>query len=569
MSSITRPSRFTRPRRRPGRSSVVRPPRFARLRLHPGRSAAGLAALLAALAVALPAGYSWAFPPALDCGPGMIIAGSPHSCVGVSLGFGQFTKNDPPKLRGLERRVQGIDDKVHGQYVSVVLLLDLSPVPGIDTVTYSALYPNIEGAVTAALEADHTSDFDTTPQVKLFLGNMGSEYGSWRKAVQQIAANRVAQHITSVVGLGQSTTPTRRAAALLSSRVHLPVIGATVTGDSMNLDPVTHRRIVTFFRVSPPNSMEVRAIAQYVSTRLRPKPPSAVVVEDTPGDDYESTLATATPGALRAAGVRVDMPLLYFSGGKPAGETRETYLGNPFDHMQSNLCRLDPSLVFFAGRGQDLDAFVNSWVDEKGCQQAGAPPLPIFSGDDASAVVKDKIVLNAIKDRRITLTYTTLANTGMWGNTCSGARKNYDQFLADFTGKNAPCAAVPIRQSADFSAAELDNGQAVPTHDAVAAAVKAAREAQGTVQGQVEAVSNPKSQLNPLLEFTCATMLGGAGGYVSFGSGGDHGELGEPVDRPVPIVRLNGDGSVTFVDLTWPDGGPMLSLPGKGCGPTG
>jgi hypothetical protein len=562
MSSVTRPSRFTRVRRRASRPTTVHHARWAWVRRHRGRSAVFLAALLTALAFAIPAGYSLAFPPALNCGPGMVIAGSPPACIGVSLGFEPFTANDPARMRALERQVQRIDAQVHGPYVSVVLLQDLSPVLSTDTITYSAIYTNLEGAITAIWQADNTSAFDTTPKVKLYLGNMGSQYGSWRKAVGQIEASRTAQHITAVAGLGQSTWQTRRAAALLSAQAHLPVIGATVTGDSMSFDPVSHRRIATFFRVSPPNSAEVRGIAQYISARLRPKPTSAAIVEDTPGDDYESTLAAVAPGALRAAGLKADKPLQYFSGGKPADETRETYLGNPFDRMQSNLCQLDPSLVFFAGRGQDLDAFVRSWVDEKGCQQSGAPPLHIFSGDDASAIVNDPTVLSAIGHGQVTLTYTTLASAGMWGSTCTGAKADFDQFLAAFTGQNAPCGAGATPGSPHFSPADLDNGQAVPTHDAVIAAVKAAREAQGNVpvQDQLEAVANPESQLNPLLGFTCTTMLGGAGGYVSFGPDGG------PVDRPVPVVSLNRDGSVSFHDLTWPAGGPTLNLPARGTG---
>jgi ABC-type branched-subunit amino acid transport system substrate-binding protein len=519
--------------------------------------------LLACVAFAGRAGYRKAFAPPLNCGAGMTIEGWPHSCVGVSLDFTQFTAKDPAKLRKLEHQIGQLDRKVHGYYVSIVLLLDLSPVLSADTVTYASTYSDIEGAITAAWQANNTATFGTSPAVKLYLANMGSLYRSWRESVRQIIMNREAQHITSVVGLGQSTIQTRRAAALLGSAAHLPVIGATVTGDNMNRLPKTNRLNRYFFRVAPPNSDEVRAIADYVP-KMVPKPATALVVEDYPGDAYESTLAQVAPEALRAAGLTVYKPLQYESGGAPAGESREDFLENVFDGMQSNLCQLDPSVVFFAGRGKDLHAFVKSWADERGCQGPGVPALRILSGDDAAEVVKDSTVGTAIRQGLVTVTYGALENPDMWGSQCDGAKVNYDEFLAAFTGKNEPCRALATAGSPRFSPADLDNGHAVPTHDAVLAAVKAARDAQGnlSVRTELAAVANPKSQLSWLINFRCTTMLGGADGYVDFGPDGN------PRDHPVPIVALTGSGQVRFLDLTWPDGGPVLHLParGGGCG---
>ena len=567
MQFSARPIRFARPRRRSQRPTPVSKPRLLWWRKHRMVTVAVLAALVAGLVAGVRAGASSLFPPPLNCGAGMVMAGSPPSCIGVNLSFGQFSAHDPAELRALESQIHSIDSKAGPYYLSVVLLLDLSPVSGIDTVDYQDQYPGIEGAITAAWQADNTNAYGTSPKMKLYLGNMGSQYRSWQGAVHQIVANRAVQHITSVVGLGQSTIQTRSAAALLGSTAHLPVIGSTVTGDSMNVSPFTHQRNVYFFRVSTPNSSEARGIAEYVSEDIHPKPADAVVVEDTPGDAYESTLAAVAPQALRQAGLTVYQPLEYRSGGQPPGESREAYLGNVFSQMQDNLCQLDPSLVFFAGRGEDLHAFVQAWADERGCQKAGAPPLRIVSGDDASAVVGDAVVRGAIQQGKVSLTYITLADPGMWNSTCTGAKANYDQFVAAFTGKGAACGAGARPGSPRFSAADLASGQAAPTHDAVLAALKAARDAQGNtpIQDQLVAVANPESQLNPLIDLHCTTMLGGANGYISFGP------TGNPVDHPLPIVQLNGDGSVIFKDLTWPDGGPVVNLParGAGCGPNG
>jgi hypothetical protein len=541
-------------------SSLVDNPRFASLRRHPFRAAAVLVALLTALAFAAPAAYSRVFPPArpaLDCGPGMVLAGAPHACVGVSLGDRPFTAHDPPPLRQLEQQVQRLDARVHGgTYASIVLLMDMSPLSSTDTITYPSLYPNIEGAITAAWQADSTTAFGTEPKIKLYLGNMGSLYGSWHKAVRQIEAQRARQHITAVVGLGQSTYQTRRAASLLSAQANLPVIGATVTGDTMDTDPLTHHHIATFFRVSPPNSQEVLGIARYVAG-LQPRPSSVAIIKDTiRGDDYISTLARAAPPALRAQGLKVDNALTYFSGDKPADQTREAYLANQFHNMLDSLCHPAPPEIFFAGRGHDLQAFIQTWDQSGGCEGSGADKLNIVSGDDASAGVGDQTVQRAIAQGEISLTYTTLASAGMWnGVSCAaGAKSNYERFLAAFTGQSESCGMQSTPGSPQFKITDLNNGQAVPVHDAVLAAVGAAR-ADGSGPDQSEAMSYPGSQRGYLGGFTCAHMLRGAGGYVSFGPHGD------PVDRPVPVVQLHGNGALTTVRVTWPAGGPRLNLP--------
>ena len=548
-------------RQRPRQHGLVRRKRWLFISKHPIWSALITVVLLACVAFAGRAGYRQVFAPPLNCGAGMTIKGSPHSCVGVSLDFTQFTAHDPARMRALEHQIAQLDGKVHGYYVSIVLLLDLSPVLSADTVTYASTYSDIEGAITAAWQADNTATFGTSPEVKLYLANMGSLYRSWRLSVQQIVTNRVSQHITSIVGLGQSTIQTRSAAAMLASAAHLPVIGATVTGDNMNKLPDSNRLNRYFFRVAPQNSDEVKAIAQYVPT-MSPKPDTALVVEDYPGDAYESTLAQVAPGALRAAGLKVYKPLQYESAGAPPGESRENYLENVFNTMQSNLCQLDPSVVFFAGRGEDLHALVKTWSDERGCQGPGVQELRILSGDDAAEVVNDPTVLSAIRQGRATVTYVALANPNMWGRNCDGAKVNYDQFLAAFTGQDEPCGATAHAGSPRFSPADLSNGHAVPTHDAVLAAVKAARDAQGnlSVKTELAAVDNPESQLNSLINFRCTTMLGGADGYVDFGAGGN------PIDHPLPIVTLTGSGQVRFLTLTWPDGGPVLHLPARGAG---
>ncbi|WP_042382722.1 hypothetical protein [Streptacidiphilus melanogenes] len=538
-------------------------PRFPIVWKHPVLSSA--VALLAVAALVL-AGVRIA--DAVDsapiaCGRGMQVVTSPLSCVGVDLDGGPFAKQEPARLQALRGEVNSADAKVTGpSYVTVVLLLDFSPVTGVDTVTYDSLYPVVEGALTAMWRANHTAAFGSRGlPVKLVLGNMGSQYGSWQNAVQLIAANAKAQHITAVTGLGQSTDETRAAAAWLSDNAHLPVIGATVTGDDMNTEPKDMGGGPTrdFFRVSTTNSESVKAAAAFVEG-MRPAPASIAIVEDTASqDDYISTLVKAAGLDLPAPG-RTIAKLPFTSPpttdrNLSSGVSRHDYLVQQFTLMHANLCQAAPSLVYFAGRGDDLDAFVETWVQQGTC---GLKDLAVVSGDDAATEIGDPTVDRAIAAQKISLYYTALSSPDEWqriGCTAAAAQ-NFQQFRAAFTGQPDGCTRQPL--TADDHAAplafdpnDLSSGHAMLTHDAVAAAVSAARD-------DAMLLSDPESQVGTLDQMNCSNMIPGASGWIAFGPGGN------PLDRPVPVVRVNGDGTTSTVQLTWPGGVPLLQSPARG-----
>jgi len=525
-------------------------------RRHPALSVLASLALLAGLTSAGVWSYPLAFPPALTCGAGMTAAGSPAACVGVNLDGTPFTAHDPARMRTLEAQVARIDSDVRGPYSSILLLLDLSPAANVDTITYSALYPNIEGAITAVWRANNTAALGGGRDVKLYLGNMGSRYGSWRQAIGQITANAAAQRISSVIGLGQSTAQTRSAAALLSSEAHLPVIGSTVTGDSMNTNPATGRQIPDFFRVSPPNSVTVAGAAQYISG-LRPRPATIVIVADTVrGDDYTSTLYQQARRLLPAPGRTVKVLTYISPASVPPGVTRQRDLDQQFNLLDNRLCEDDPSLVYFAGRGYDLPLFVNSWVQGAAC--SSVPRLNLVSGDDASSSIGYSVITNAIAARKMTLAYTSLASPDMWGTACPGsaAKANYDQFWAAFTGNMVPCTRYRLQQNdnatpLNFDPADLDSGQAILTHDAAITAIAAIRD-------DSLVLADPESQTGVIHQFACTQALPGAGGWIAFASDGN------PTGRPVPVVRVNANGTVTTAALTWPGSAPFLSRPTTG-----
>lgn len=543
--------------------TVQNPTLWERARARRVLSSAVAAAVLAVAALGGVWAYGKLFPDALSCGAGLTTTRSPLSCVGVDLDGTALRKDEPAAMRALESRIKAADDQVSGPYRSVVLLLDLTPVTGVDTVTYNALYTHIEGAVTAQWEANHTGVYGSEPGVKLFLANLGSQNAGYREAVRQIKDHRDDRHIDEVVGLGQSTAETRHAAKDLSA-AGIPVIGATVTADTMGLDPDAQRPVPLrdFFRLSATNKDAVAAAAQYLDS-LTPPPTRVLVVRDTrESDDYTSTLGADAHSGLTAPG-RTVSDLVYSSSPPPgSAQPRGKDLLNVFGQRHSEICLDDPQAVFFAGRGTDLGAFVQS-LDQAGSCRLGHPV--VITGDDGVESLHDPAVTDAVA-RGDNLYYTALGSGSAWdGTPCTAAlRLNFEQFKAAFTGRPDYCTEQPVETSPrnaarlDFDPADLDGGQAMLTHDAVAAAVQAARD--GSVPGSGTSVPDT---YNMLIGYGCARMLPGASGWIAFNSQHD------PLDPAIPLVRITAGGKVAVQHIFWARHKPLADLPKVGERPPG
>ena len=510
---------------------VVRHPRWS--------SVIGVAAVAVIVAAAI------LVPPLLaSCGPGMVEDGG--ACVGVDLASQSFRSGEPAEMQALEAAVKANNDAVSNDYVSVVLLQDLSPVAGVDTTSYPDVYPDIEGALTAAWQANHTAAYSSLPKVKLFLGNMGSANGGWSAAVDQITASAAANHITSVIGLGQSTDATRAAAERIVDDAHVPVIGATVTGDTMNFAPNSTRRDTGFFRVPATNADNMAAAARYIASITPDQSRVAIMQDNAAGDDYNQTLARAADADLPKAH---QFPFTS-PGSLPAGVQRDQELIQQFAYDNQNICSVNPAVVYFAGRGQDLGAFLQSWT------QSGTPcatgALTVVTGDDGQAAIDEPAVQQAVQ-HGVRVLFTAEASPDEWGR-CAGGREQeaYDTFQAAFTGKPDVCTGQPVTAAdgavpLSYDPAHLRGGQAMLTHDATVVAVTAARRAdKGADQGDGGlVVRTPIMQVGIIEEMRCDNAVLGASGWIEYSQ--DPANYGNPIDKPVPIVQVNADGSTVTV----------------------
>lgn len=517
-------------------------PRFTMsLVRHPWRAGASGVAVVAcvvAASILVPRVFA-------DCGPGMVENGTVDACVGVDLAGGPFTGDDPPRMRALESQIQASNDEVSDDYVSIVLLLDMSPMSDVDTENYPDLYSEIEGAVTAVWQANHTAGvYGKLPKIKLFLGNMGSLYGAWSTAVDQITAMRAANHITSVIGLGQSTDATRAASAKIVADAKLPVIGATVSGDTMNDLPGSTQLNDGFFRIPATNTATVAVAARYLAT-IEPDQSKIVIIHDkAKGDDYVQTLGKAAIS---------DMPRAYqlpytSPGSVPPGLQRDQELIQQFIPVDQNACAVNPTVVYFAGRGEDLGGFLESWTQSG--TVCATNPLTVITGDDGEAAINETEVRQAAT-HGVRVLFTAEASPDEWG-ACSNnaAQKSYDTFQAAFTGEPDVCDGQ--RVTADdktaplsFGPRDLEGGEGILTHDAMVVAVTAARKAdlgQDPGNGGI-VVSAPDIQKGIIEEMCSRNAVLGASGWIEYSQN----DPGNAIDRPVPIVQIDHDGSTRTV----------------------
>jgi hypothetical protein len=508
--------------------------------------------VIALVAVFITIGIPRLFPP--SCGPGMSASGD--ACIGVDLASGPISRSEPAEMGVLEADLRASNDirtsdgKPSQDYIAIVLLQNLSPVAGVDTRSYPDVYPDIEGAITAAWRANHTAAVQgSLPKVKVFLGNMGSRNANWSDAVDQIAANAAANHITSVIGLGQSTDATRAAAARIVDKAHLPVIGATVTGDTMNFYPNSTRRNNGFFRVMPTNT-DLVAVAERFIAGIQPDQTHVAIVQDNvPGDDYNQTLAKAADDDMPAAH---QFPFTSPTN-QPAGIERSQELIQQFSFLVQNVCSVAPKVIYFAARGADLGAFVQTWT-QAGTTCAGED-ITIVTGDDGGAAIDDPALHQAVRGGHVHVLFTAEASADEWGPCLKSgprdsAQADYDTFQAAFTGQPDVCAphqhvtandgAAPL----SFGLPDLRSGEAILTQDAGVVAITAARRADLGADNAGDGgivVRDPSSQIGLIEEMRCTNKVHGASGLIQFSP--NAADYGNPIAKPVPVVEIRADGS--------------------------
>ncbi len=465
------------------------------------------------LAVGLVWWHPWSHQP---CGLGMRPVGSPYVCVGLDLDSSALQAGD--RLADLEGIIARHDARTSGDFRTIVLLEDLTPNPAVDIGSLSAARHDIEGGITA------TWPDDKPDGIKLLLANVGSNAAYWRQTVNEIIKWSKRERIIAVTDLGQSLDNTRNAVAALSN-AGIAAVGSAVTADDMNKG-TDNVRAKFFFRVGPTNSDEANAAASYIAAgRYR----HIMLVKDLNASD--SYAATLTGAFLRQSRVPIQFTQEYYSPESALiGTNKEQYLESVFGGEHDTICDERPDLIYFTGRGVDLRSFVAALSAGGACLLHS---VTVMTGDDASRLIGSHLALSG--DIGVKLLYTALAYPNEWGIGNSIDQRNYTDFARQFTD----IYRFPPRDLADSGA--------IMEHDAVLTVITAALEDPST---------SPSSIANFLFNFNCHFAIPGASGLIAFQP-----DTGNQIDKAMPILEFNTDGSVRQAGLAWYQGHPLNTSP--------
>lgn len=537
-----------RPRNRDSRGPVTPRPRWWRYRF-----------VVLFIALALIAGALLIWQPWRRCGAGLMSDESPSVCVGLDLDSTPFGSADP--LSDLEQTLAAQNAQITDNFVTVVMLDNMTSDPAQDSVAAQTVRHAVEGAMTGQWRANHENAADglaknpnptLSVRIHLLLANYGSDAASEGLAVQQIEAARNSQHIVAVVDFGQSRDETREAARALSDDDILDV-GSLVTGDDMNEWPSGHP-IQRFYRIAPDNTEEATAAVSVLPDTLDGT--VAVVYDTNPTDSYALTLHSAFDDAFTARYHQQPLSIDYTSPDVPLqGTDRSADMTSLFGQaVHDYICRAKPKWIYFAGRGVDMSSFLTALSPvAAGGGSCGLPPTTVITGDDATAILANP--LPDFGQSSVNVIYTGVATANEWSHDVPGSpnqqdtisyQENYENFVDAFTGRRGG----PVLGTM----ADLPDGYAIINQDAVLTAATAARD-------DYLPVLNPETVADAISNIDCANPVPGAGGYVAFGPN----SRGNTIDRPIPIIHITPSGGADLSSIAWSTGAPF-DADAPGCG---
>ncbi|WP_156934844.1 ABC transporter substrate-binding protein [Pseudonocardia spinosispora] len=509
---------------------------------------------LAACVVLLVAVVVWVLWP--RCGNGLRSPedGSSDGCVGLNLDSTSFGAGE--EFTKLEKILAKQNADITGDYVTIVLLDNLTPDPSRDSVAVQTVQHAVAGAITGQWRANHTpvangSGHSDDPQkatvkIKLLLANYGSQGSSAQQAVDAIIEARNTEHIVAVTDFGQSLQTTRKAASDLSD-AHIAVVASLVTGDDMNLG-LDGQPIERFHRIAANNTQQAEAA---VSTL--PPGGNVVLVEDTNrSDNYARSLAIAFTKsyAVRFPTQPPPNSVTYRSPDEPLNDSkRRAHMTNMLGGSpRLQICLNKPDVLYFAGRGVDLSALLAALAKGGDCN---LKPMTIVTGDDATAILGSPVPM--IGSASVTVVYTGEATVNQWnGSTPEESAeyrsyaRNYQDFVSAFTGRTLGAPKVGAEP-------DLPDGYAMVNHDAVLTAATAARSVDS-------AVNNPGTVADAFTGINCNAPVAGASGPIAFSKESN----GNATHRPVPLIMITPSGGAVPQRLLWPTGKPQ-EVSTRGC----
>ncbi|MBM9507770.1 ABC transporter substrate-binding protein [Actinacidiphila acididurans] len=454
-------------------------------------------------------------------------------CVGFTDGSYPFNSKLAPIERAVQQENHNVVKDHPDNYVSVVLLLPISADKG-SILSMTNAMEQIKGAYTAQHYANNANVEGNSPYIQLLIGSDGYQANGWRTAVSAIE-NATDQYIAAVTGLGLSLKPTQLAVNDLT-RHDIPVFGATITSD-------TYDNIKNFVRVSPSNRDNMAVALSYVQKVGYTR--AVLVEDDNTGDSYDATLVTGFRNFNKIPGHQIVGTEPYNTEKRDqavdtATRTKaEAQVENRISQMTGDICleQQPKAVVLFAGRGQDLGVLVhalsNTCLDKQ---------IEIISGDDVTNLPNSPQLQKDLSGH-VTVDYAGVAHPDEWS---AADDPQHKQDIQD--GRSGFATFIGQYQSLfhETSTTALSDGNTMMAYDATLTAISAVRLANQPQPGS-DAVAAELGALQG------AHKVHGSSGPIQFTADYSTSDTASnPVDKAVPVLRLQDDGNSSVLAVQWP-----------------
>ncbi|MFI7383949.1 ABC transporter substrate-binding protein [Streptomyces sp. NPDC049813] len=234
-------------------------------------------------------------------------------------------------------------------YVRIALMMPFTS-DSTSAMTREMIQRGLAGALAAQQQANRAAG----PHYQLLLAPDGRDLDRWEELVDRLDALTRDEKapLVGVTGIPSSTTETKEAVAELSARA-IPTVGPVITAASMNS--------AYFFKTSPNNEQFAEALARYLTAHPE-KRRGFLVWDSHEGDVYSQNLRAVFEERFDAAyDLRTNTSHFIGSSGDDQG------IPQRFADAAEKICRSRVDTVFFAGRDQDLPAFIDRLAQTGSC----------------------------------------------------------------------------------------------------------------------------------------------------------------------------------------------------------
>ncbi|MEU1799855.1 ABC transporter substrate-binding protein [Streptomyces sp. NPDC019937] len=380
----------------------------------------------------------------------------------------------------------------------------------------------IRRGLAGALAAQRQANRFGGPHYQLLLAPDGRNLDQWEPVVARLAelSKDTRAPLVGVTGIPSSTPDTRRAIAALSKH-SIPTVGPVITAATMNAP--------YFFKTSANNDQFARALGRYLAEK--PGKHRGFLVWDNRAEDvYSQNLRSVFERHFGDA-----YGLTHHNSNFTGTSGTDKGIPQRFTDAVQKICNEKSDTVFFAGRDQDLPAFVERLAQEGDCGRT--TKLRILKvGIGLEPTLTADAPTRRLDDARAVIVDASCVDPAWW----SGKHKRgkaLGRFLDRFD---------ELKKPHKLDTEQLNDGYAVMYHDAFTLLANAVDRTYTEInEGGRRAPKSPSiptkdDVYNTLIipsisGDSCDSCLIGAGGTYGFEGPGKNDQWA--VCKPVPVVE--------------------------------